>query len=193
MPTAAFAPTWDLFIVVFFAIIVAYSFIVGKSATLKIIIATYIAILATDGIGNLVSKLLLNSSSMAHVFSGGGNGNMMLLKILLLVSSIVVLTVRGHFSVEAPSDESTMSATFFTTLFGFLSAGLIVSTIMVYLSGGDFIHTPGVAGFGIDITATSYLARMMTDNYNVWFALPAIVFILISLNGGGEASKEGGE
>ena len=47
--------SWDLFVIVFFAVIIAYSFIIGRNQTLKVIIASYIAILASDGIGNLTT------------------------------------------------------------------------------------------------------------------------------------------
>ena len=43
--------TWDLFIIVFFAVIITYSFIIGRREAIKIIIATYIAIVAVQGSG----------------------------------------------------------------------------------------------------------------------------------------------
>jgi hypothetical protein len=51
--------SWDLFIIVFFGVIIAYSFIIGRNQTLKIIIATYMAILTADGLGNLFQTYLL--------------------------------------------------------------------------------------------------------------------------------------
>ena len=50
--------SWDLFIVVFFSVIIAYSFIVGRNQTIKIIIGTYMATLAADGVANLAHKYL---------------------------------------------------------------------------------------------------------------------------------------
>ena len=43
--------SWDLFIAVFFIIIVAYSFIIGLNGTIKVILGTYIAIVCADAIG----------------------------------------------------------------------------------------------------------------------------------------------
>ena len=50
--------SWDLFIVVFFAIIVSYSFIIVQHQSMKVIIASYIGIIATQGIGNVLARLM---------------------------------------------------------------------------------------------------------------------------------------
>jgi len=181
------APTWDLFILVFFAIIVAYSFIVGRNATLKIIIATYIAILAADGIGNFVDKLLLTEGAVINLFTAADASSLVVLKILIFVLSIVLLAIRGSFFVDVPADRSMLMSLATTGTFGFLSAGLIVSTILVYISGGSFVFDPTIAqGAGIDITSSSSLAQTMTANYNFWFSMPAIAFVISSFVGGGE-------
>lgn len=182
MPTLA--PTWDLFILVFFSIIIAYSFIVGRNATLKIIIATYIAILATDGIGNLLERLLTSGDAIINLVPADSN-SIIVIKILLFVLGIVILTIRGTFFVESPAERSALLNMIISVGFGFLSAGLIVSTIMVYMSGGTFVAAAQTAALGVDIARTSYLARTMMENYDVWFALPAIALLAISFSGGG--------
>ena len=52
--------TWDLFIIVFFVIVVAYSLIIGRDNTIKVILGTYVAIVCADAIGAL----------FAHYFGG---------------------------------------------------------------------------------------------------------------------------
>jgi len=174
-----FAPTWDLFILVFFAIIVAYSFIIGRNATLKIIIGTYIAVLAADGVGNLIDKLLLSEGSLINIFTVTDSSSLVVLKILIFVFSIVVLTTQGRFFVEIPREQSLLVGLAITGAFGFLSAGLIISTILVYISGGSFVADT-LATSGMDITQDSYLALTMTENYNFWFSMPAIAFVIAS-------------
>lgn len=183
------APTWDLFILVFFAIIVAYSFIIGRSATVKIIIATYIAILATDGLGNLIERALLAENPIINIFSAANPNSVIVLKILIFVLSIVVLMVRGSFFVGVGREGGMLLSLMITTGFGVLSAGLIVATILTYISGGSFIGSELAMG-GIDITRDSTLARALTDNYNLWFSLPAVAFVVASFveeGGAGEA------
>ena len=166
-------PTWDLFILVFFAIIIAYSFIVGRNSTLKIIISSYIAILTADGFGNIIDRFLLSENPTFDIVTAAN------LKILIFVLVIVILTVRGSFFVATGTERSTLVSIVTTSAFGFLSAGLIISTILIYISGGGFMNSV-VNATGIDITGTSELASLMTENYDLWFSLPAIAFAIVS-------------
>ena len=60
-------PTWDLFIIVFFGLVITYSFIIGKHEAVKIIISTYISILAVEGIGNVIERLTGDSRPLLSV------------------------------------------------------------------------------------------------------------------------------
>lgn len=185
-------PTWDLFIVVFFAIIVAYSFIIGRDATLKIIISSYIAILAADGLGNLFNYFFLTDKFSPALFYTSNPDSLIILKILIFVCAIVLLTIRGQFVVTTGRESSWLIRLALTGSFGFLSAGLIVATILVYISGGSFLAEAPVQT-GMDIVSSSPLARLMTENYNLWFALPAIAFVLASLTGPNSKLQATGE
>ncbi|MDD3066950.1 MAG: hypothetical protein PHO48_03925 [Candidatus Gracilibacteria bacterium] len=181
-------PTWDLFIIVFFAIIIAYSFIVGRNSTIKIIIATYLAILTADGIGNMIDKFFLSGEALMNTGVGGGAETLVVIKILVFVLTILLVTVKGSFFVDLGRDDSIITLLATNGAFGFLSAGLIISTILVYIGGGGFVGA--ISGLGLDITTDSQLAKIMTENYNLWFSLPAFAFVLISFVGGVD---EGGD
>jgi len=176
-------PTWDLFILVFFAIIIAYSFIIGRNSTLKIVIATYLAILTADGFGNLLDQYFLTPASIADPTSIFGPESLIIFKILIFVLVILLVTVRGSFFVAMDRERSIIINLVTTGAFGFLSAGLIISTILVYISGGVFVGN-AIAAAGVDITADSLLAGLMTENYDIWFALPAVAFVVMSFVGG---------
>ncbi|MFH1546198.1 MAG: hypothetical protein ABIE14_02385 [Patescibacteria group bacterium] len=176
-------PTWDLFIIVFFAIILAYSFIVGRNSTLKIIIATYIAILTADGFGNILDRFILSDARLLETPTALGPESLVIFKILFFVLVILLITVRGSFFVAMDRERSLILNLATTGAFGFLSAGLIISTILVYISGGVFVGN-ATSAIGVDITADSLLAKMMTENYNIWFSLPAIAFLVMSFVGG---------
>jgi hypothetical protein len=176
-------PTWDLFIIVFFAIILAYSFIVGRNSTLKIIIATYIAILTADGFGNIIDRFFLAPGSVVETPAALGPESLVIFKILAFVLVILLITVRGSFFVAMDRERSLVLNIATTGAFGFLSAGLIISTILVYISGGAFVGE-AASTVGVDITADSLLAKLMTQNYNIWFSLPAVAFVVMSFVGG---------
>ena len=53
--------SWDLFVLVFFVVIMAYSLIIGRDNTLKVILGTYVAALTADAAGNLFAMMELRS------------------------------------------------------------------------------------------------------------------------------------
>lgn len=182
--------SWDLFIIVIFAVIVAYSFIIGRNRTLKVIIGTYIAILASDGIGNLFKEYLLSNRMVVKLISVFGlpsdDKSLIILKIIFFIIAIVVLAVRGGFLVDIEENKSSVVNGIVNLIFGFLSAGLVVSTMLVFISGASFVlgeSTINMPNFVIDLYNSSRLVRIMIDNYNIWFAMPAIGFVTISYFG----------
>ncbi len=176
-------PTWDLFIIVFFAIIIAYSFIVGRNSTLKIVIASYLAILTADGFGNMIDRFFLSPAALVETPTSFGPESLIIFKILIFLLLIWLVTVRCSLFLAMDRERSAILNILTTGTFGFLSAGLIISTILVYISGGVFVGE-ATSAIGVDITADSTLAKLMTENYNIWFALPAVAFVVMSFVGG---------
>ena len=88
--------SWDLFVIVFFAVVITYSFIIGKHESVKIIIATYIAIVAAQGMGNLLERL---SGESEPLFSMVG----LTLDIQLLATTKLVLFIMTTRKTEVPS------------------------------------------------------------------------------------------
>lgn len=179
--------SWDLFIVVVFAVIVAYSFIIGKENTLKVIIGSYIAILAADGIGNLFKQYVLTSKQFVTFMNflgiGGEDKSIIMIKVVIFITAIVILAMRGGFEIKSGLGKGGVIGIILTLIFGFLSAGLVVSTLLIYASGASFVS--GDINIANNTLAAAYsesnLVKMMIDNYNLWFALPAVSFVVMSL------------
>lgn len=176
--------TWDLFIIVLFIIIIAYSFIIGKSNTVKLVLASYLSILAADAIGNMIDLFILNASPIIYVFNTTGNSQFLVIsKITLFILFMVSFSVKGAFEITMNEERPSMEflSTFF---FGALSAGVIISGILVFTSGMSLIGgTSGAIDNSniADMYQQSYLVKVMVMNYNLWFALPAVSFLVISL------------
>lgn len=162
---------WDFFIIIFFTTILGCSFVLGRNSILKMIIATYIAVLTADGFSSIIGRLFVSLDDFA-VF-----------KTTVFVLVILLITVRSSFFVAMDRERSLILNITTTGAFGFLSAGLIISTILIYISGGAFIGEATNA-VGADITTDSLLAKLMTENYNIWFSLPAVAFVAMSFVGG---------
>lgn len=177
--------SWNLFIVGFFVIIMAYSFIIGKNETLKVIISTYIATLAADGVGNIAFQVFTKYSPLARNITPELLEKYTLIaKVVFLIVLIVFIVVKGEFSVDIDTDAHFVVRMGASIVFGVLSAGLIISTILVFMSGGSFL---GLTGGDLDTSAiaellqSSRVARIMVYNYNWWFAVPALAFVLDSM------------
>ena len=182
--------SWDLFIIVVFAVIIAYSFIIGRNRTLKVVIGTYIAILAADGLGNLFKDYLLSNRMVVKLLSVFGvpsdDKALIIIKVLVFIIAIVILAVRGGFLIDLEENKSSIVNTLVNMIFGFLSAGLVVSTLLVFVSGVSFVLGEVNVSNGnviVDLYNSSRLVRIMIDNYNLWFALPAIGFVTVSFFG----------
>lgn len=179
--------SWDLFVVVIFAVIIAYSFIIGKANTLKIIIGTYIAILTADGLGNLFRQHILSSTDAVTLLKffgiGGEDKTMILVKVMVFILAIVIIAIKGGFEINSKVMHGGIIGLIMNLIFGFLSAGLVVSTLLVYVSGASFVG--GNVSIMNNTLAAAYanssMIKLMIDNYNFWFALPAVSFLISSL------------
>lgn len=179
--------SWDLFVVVIFAVIIAYSFIIGKENTLKVIIGSYIAILTADGLGNLFKEYVASSPQTMTFLKFLGLGNedktMILVKVIVFIMAIVIIAMKGGFEVHQGLGKSGIIGLIMNLIFGFLSAGLVISTLLIYVSGASFVS--GNISMINNTLAAAYaeseMVKLMIDNYNIWFALPAVAFLLTSL------------
>ena len=162
----------------FFGIVIAYSFIIGRNQTLKMIIAAYMAILTADGAGNLFQNYLLPAAPTLQ--GEAGDQALVLIKIFVFILVIVLLAIKGGFRVDILPETSIVTRLLSNLTFGFLNAGLMVSTILVYLTGGSFVTGTVQAAIETNLYQESQFVQMLIDNYNIWFALPAIAIVLVS-------------
>jgi hypothetical protein len=178
--------TWDLFVIVFFTVIIAYTFILGRNQSVKIIISSYIAILAADSIGNLLQRYFMGDKPIIRLFQSATESNtLVILKIVIFIATIVLITTRGKFQINMNGPSSLVTRTILSLTYGVLSAGLITSTIFIYASGASLIQENNVVMSDaiLLIYKQSQLVRLMINNYNIWFSLPAIAFVISSFFG----------
>lgn len=178
--------SWDLLVIVFFTVIIAYTFILGRNQSIKIIISTYIAILAADGVGNIIERYFLGEEPLIKTVElTNGESSLILLKIVIFILSIVLITTRGKFQINMTPSKSTVLRIMLSVTYGVLSAGLITSTILIYASGSSLVQESSLImnQAVLDIYKQSQLVRLMINNYNVWFSLPAVAFVVSSFFG----------
>ncbi len=178
--------SWDLLVIVFFTVIIAYTFIIGRNQSVKIIISTYIAILAADGVGNIIERYFLGEEpAIRTVEFSSDESTLILIKIVIFILSIVLITTRGKFNINMAKSTSMVMNTMLSLTYGVLGAGLITSTILIYASGASLVQESSVIinEAVLNIYQQSQLVRLMINNYNAWFSLPAIAFVVSSFFG----------
>lgn len=149
---------------------------------MKIILSSYLAILTADGIGNLVQRYLFGETTLLNkIFEQGEMAALVLLKISLFVIFTVFLTTKGAFSVRFSTIKNGFLHFLILLLYGAMSAGIVVSTILVYLSGVSVLDaaTLGVIPTG-SLAEQSDMVKFMVQNYSFWFSFPAILFLFFS-------------
>lgn len=180
--------SWDLLVIIFFATIIAYSFIVGRDASVKVIIATYISIVAVQGTGNLLTKFSVGSDSALGIVGLTLDDQWMaLLKIGLLVAVILFLALRGGFDMHYIKDIPGIWDTLLTGVFGFTTAGLILSTLLTYVAGRPILDTGLATAAPLSpLLAQSPLISTMVVYQDLWFTAPAVLLLAMGFFSTGE-------
>ncbi len=185
--------SWDLFVLVFFIIIVAYSFIIGKDNTLKVILGTYVSILAADAIGSLFGQYFSGSALFMKILESASVSTdseaVVFIKVIAFVVMVIIFAVKGAFSVDTVNDKSGVVRLSLNAIYAVMSAGLVISAILVFVSGVSFIgggssQTTRTALW--EIYSQSEIIRGMLTHAYLWFSVPAIAFLIHSLYGGGD-------
>lgn len=142
------------------------------------IIAAYMAILTADGVGNVFNEYLRPAAPALQ--GEPGDEVQVLLKIFVFVLVVVLIVIKGGFHVDVLPESSLVTRIMSNLIFGFLNAGLVVSTLLVYLTNGSFVAGTIQNAVETNLYKESQFIQMMIDNYNVWFALPAVAIVLVS-------------
>ncbi|MFA6991674.1 MAG: hypothetical protein WC269_00090 [Candidatus Gracilibacteria bacterium] len=178
--------TWDLFVLVFFVIIVAYSLIIGRDNTLKVILGTYVAGFTADALGNLFALNFAGSKFLAEILRMSDFGTeteaIIFVKVLVFVTMVILFAVKGAFSVDVDENSSSTMRMVFSIVYAILSAGLIISIILVFVSGFSFVGAKIASADAalLNLATQSLLIKSIITHSYIWFSLPAVVFLVQS-------------
>ncbi len=177
--------SWDLFIIVFFAVIMTYTFIIGKKESVKVILSSYAAIITVQAIGNLMQKY---SSDLEIVWSSFGLTQSVevvsMVKLFSFLAIILFLAIRGGFTVEYANEENAIITTALTSLVGFATAGLLLTTLLTYVAGVPLLDVSLTQATTLSpIIQQSQFMQIMIFNQELWFAAPALLLLVIGFVG----------
>lgn len=173
--------SWDLFIIVFFALVITYSFIIGKKESVKIILSSYVAIVAVQGAGNFMQRILGFSETQSMLGSLGipiDSTMTSIIKLTLFITIVVFLAVKGGLHAQYANNGSFAVNAAMTALCGFATAGLLLATLLTFITGASLLDMHITATPGLEtILNQSQLMSLMIENLDLWFTLPAAVLI----------------
>ncbi len=173
MPSFTFSA--DLSLIVFFAVVISFVFIVGRQQSVRLIIATYIAVIACEGFGIVSARLLGNPQlALGAIGIPFASSTAALLKIFFVAVTIIIFMVRSGVDVAYTKEVNRYFDLGATVLFGFSTAGLIASTMLLYAAKGGFLT------FSL-LQSQATLLGLLVLNQPLWFALPAFLIVLIGV------------
>ena len=184
------APTWDLFIIVFFGLVITYSFIIGKHEAVKIIISTYIAILAVEGIGNVIERVSGESTPILNTVGLAVDSDILTAtKLVVFIALIIFIAVRSGLEIDYRKDPGGPVNVLLTAIFGFATAGLLLISLFIFVTDIALLD-PNLENLETAeaLMKKSRLMQIMLLNQDLWFSLPALLLIAV-----GFVSNEGTE
>lgn len=155
--------SWDLFITMFFVVMTVYGLLLGKSRVYAILINTFVGFVIAQEAGELVFNTIANSASINNALGASYFGA----KVLTFAVVVFILTLKGEL---AGYDERGMSSTFVTAGYGFLSAGLILSSIFTFMGETERFN----------IISASDLATRVVDYRLLWLVGPILAVVAAS-------------
>jgi hypothetical protein len=173
--------SWDLFVIVFFALVVTYTFILGRSEAIKMIVATYIAIIAVQGISSALGRLDTMFGGLLKLVGLGSEVWMLTVaKIVLFIAIVIFFTIRAGIEINYKKEPTQLIALGLTLLFGIATGGLILTTLMTYATGVPLMemNLASVKALG-PIVEQSEIMQFMISNQDLWFTAPAVLLAAV--------------
>ena len=148
------APTWDLFIIIFFSALVVFGIALGRERAIVSVIASYIGLVTASVWGNAVYNLVGGSSaSIGDSISLSTGSSPFMFKVGIFALITILLIAKGDFLKKAITHHAGIFSMVFAGIYSFLNAGLIITALVSFLSDSqrtdrDVAGAPRRAGLG---------------------------------------------
>lgn len=171
------AITWDLLIIVFFAIITTYSLIIGRHEAVKVLVASHIAAFAAQGIGMGLTE---GSSAAAPLLStlgfAIGPTTIVAAKLIAFIGILVAIAIYGGLSSDY--EEEGIIDTAVAAGLGMVTAAFLLLNLLAILGNSSplsttLAETPDL----LPLFSQSMLAATLTSLQPLWLLLPAVLLV----------------
>lgn len=167
-------PTWDLFITLCFIIGLGYGLILGRQRIIVVLVACYVAYAVALVVGETIYSILSGSTLLSDTIWIKSNISEFGAKALIFGIVAVLLTLKGEISALPGKFAGGGKSAIVVVLYGFLTSGLVVSSIISFLS-----KTSQQALF-----YQSSLAELVMKFHNWWLILPIVLMVSLGIFAG---------
>lgn len=167
-------PTWDLFLILFFIIGVAYGFILQRDKTVITLISVYVALVITQVLTGPIQEFFVGDRTILGQFFIKANVSTFTVQTVLFAGIIALVSAKSGISGR-DSGGGLMSP---IEVFGFsvLNTALIASSIFYFM--------PEAMRAGFD--ETSRIAHFLIQYHIWWMILPIVLLIITGFRRGNE-------
>lgn len=141
-----------------------YGLLLGRGRVFNILINTYVGYVIGTEFGNFAYDYLVQASSISHSISVSVFGA----KTLLFVATIFILTMRSELS---GTNDSAVGSSMYTAGYGFLAAGLMLSSVLSFLDEADRINMFNNSNLAMQVYGYRYF----------WLIGPIAILIIASV------------
>ena len=171
------AVTWDLLIIVFLAIVVTYSLIIGRHEAVKVLVASHIAAFAAQGIGmGLIEGNAAAAPILQTLGFTIGPTTIITVKLIAFISLLVATAIHGGLSSDY--EEASVLDTAIAASLGMATAAFLLLNLLAILGDSSplsttIAETPAL----LPLFSQSMLAATLTSLQSLWLVLPALLLI----------------
>lgn len=172
--------SWDIALIAFAGIVLTYNLIIGKHQSVRVIIGTYISIIASQGIGNVIQRLAPTSIRTFVLIPGVGMNISVIgiVKIVLLLALVIGFAIRSGIEINYAKQTGTTMSMILSALFGLATAGLLAAGILTFATGGGILDGQAVRWSQLaPIASGSQLLLLLVLNREIFFTLPALLIL----------------
>jgi len=163
--------SWDLFITMFFVIMTVYGLLLGRGRIFTIVLGTFVGFVISNEFSSFVFEKFTSAASINNAISTSQFGA----KVITFSFVVFLLTMKGDVQHQ---EEKGMEATIITALYGFLAAGLIITSILSFMGDSE----------RMTILSNSALAARV-DSFRSLFLIGPVAIALFTSFIKGKSSK----
>lgn len=158
-------PSWDLAIGVFFAIGVAFGYILQREKIVATLLSVYVALVITQIFAGNVFEFFQGSNTLGDMWVKA-NASPFTVRVIVFMATITLLSAKG--GIQGQKAKGILSPIEIIGL-SFLTTGLILSSIF------NFMPPENREAF----MASSRLATLVIKYYPLWILVPVLVLVAL--------------